>query len=1401
MFTRSKFTFAAILLVYLACSMAATVRADVDRWTALGPNAGEINVLAVNPVTPAILYAGTPGGVFKSENGAGNWDPVNTGLGVGSFVHALAMNPKEPAILYAGASDGLFKSTDAGRQWTDIGVSSAVFSLAINPQEPAILYAGTRQGIFKSANGGIDWTAVSSSGLTGAAVRALAIVPSAATILYAGTDTAGVFKSIDGGAAWTAVNTGLTETKVREIKIFPEQPDSLFVVTGKGNVFKSADAGNNWTAVDAGPFNRTIQGLAMAPPAMLYAATAKTVLRSADQGVTWFPAKTGLTGRFVKTLAVNPVLGTRGVVLYAGTARGGVFQSDDGGHNWDIRSNGLTGTDIRALAIDPVTRTTMYAGTLRGDLFRSTDGGNQWNLVYTTLGYGIVHDIVIDPAAPANVYAAGYKRVLKSNDGGRHWTAFEPGASGIYVQSLAVDNTALFAAAGNHIYKSDDEGNTWTALDTGLSLSGWGIYALAINPGASGEMYLGAYGDGVFKSIDAGNTWTAANTGLTNKNIFALAIDPPATLYAGTFGGAFKSTDSGATWTEASQLAGESVKSLVIAPDSPATLYAGTGSGHLFMSTDAGGSWTAIHDNLSPSSVNALAAVSAPMTIYAGTSLGVFSFGSPINQTPKLTHIGRQFVTLGNTLEFTALAEDADGNHLQFSLYNPPVGASIEPETGVFSFRPLRTGFFSLGVTVSETDGSPINLSAGETFGITVRGPQFPPSFLSARGSRGVGNGQFDAPSGLAVDSANNVYVSDTGNHRIQKFDSRGTFRLAWGISGSGDGEFNSPNYMAIDSEDNVYVADNGNSRIQKFDNTGAFLLKWGGPGTESGAFSARMGGIAVDSADHVYVSDYHNDRVQKFDDNGNFLFELKMHLPPGKRFAGPRGVALDSKDKIYVVAYDLNLIQKYDGEGDFLGDLKNLLSPPSIEAIAIDSLDRVYLTDSANKTVRKSYSNGEFILKWSGPVKDNGRFDAPLGIAVDNSRNIYVSDANAHRVQKFGIAFHRTFDLQTFGIDAAEIRGLDKNLVDVLDPEVFSIFRAANVADIPAEALSALTPRQFAKFGRDALAGLTAAQFRNIPPAVLNALTAKNAGGFLSEVIAELTAEHLNALDISEIHQVLPRHIAKVFTNMDCAKISPEDVQPLLPADWKIDLNSGALTAPPNTKLSYKALRRPADLPDRVKLPELPDLGSLFAVGGCGQEKGLLDDLNSSLAVAGFGAFKFSQRSDGVLAVTGPDGGISLAFIPDVRNLVQAGEDATAGVSVDENGRIIVTTEDKRQFPLIPAPHDLGKLSEIRGIEGNIKLGEGGDVLLSYQDLQSRQASFIPLAVIFDPFIEPAPAGVCMEISFGNVQCDWTSVPPPQQPGPHIFSPFFRKGLREGEEQSRIVYEDGTSQNIYASV
>ena len=150
-------------------------------------------------------------------------------------------------------------------------------------------------------------------------------------------------------------------------------------------------------------------------------------------------------------------------------------------------------------------------------------------------------------------------------------------------------------------------------------------------------------------------------------------------------------------------------------------------------------------------------------------------------------------------------------------------------------------------------------------------------NFILKWGSSGTADGQFLHPHDVAVSRSGYVYVGDYHIPNVQKFDANGNFILKWGSNGTADGEFlqerndEGTEGIDVDSAGNVFVADSGNSRVQKFDANGNFILKWGSNGTADGEFDYPSG-LAVDSHGNVFVSDEGNKNIQEFGGNGEFI-------------------------------------------------------------------------------------------------------------------------------------------------------------------------------------------------------------------------------------------------------------------------------------------------------------------------------------------------------------------------------------------------------------------------------------------------------------------------------------------------------------------------------------------------
>jgi 4-amino-4-deoxy-L-arabinose transferase-like glycosyltransferase/sugar lactone lactonase YvrE len=267
--------------------------------------------------------------------------------------------------------------------------------------------------------------------------------------------------------------------------------------------------------------------------------------------------------------------------------------------------------------------------------------------------------------------------------------------------------------------------------------------------------------------------------------------------------------------------------------------------------------------------------------------------------------------------------------------------------------------------------------------------------FLLQWGKQGSRDGQFEGPRGIAVDAAGNVYVADLGNHRVQKFDAQGEFLLAWGKEGKGKGQFLEPFDLAVDSQGNVYVLDSLRQSVQSFSSEGKFIQS-----LEPGVDFYNPRGIAIDGEDNLYVADTGGNGVIKLSADGRLLAQYG-----GPEFMyQPTDMAVDGGGNIYVVNAGLPIMQKLDRSGRLLKQwgisVANSFDSPHL---AMGPGGELYITDPEQGRVIVYNLEGEPLEAWGERGTGDGQFGKPLGIAVDNKGNIYVTDPYNHRVQKFG--------------------------------------------------------------------------------------------------------------------------------------------------------------------------------------------------------------------------------------------------------------------------------------------------------------------------------------------------------------------------------------------------------------
>lgn len=153
-----------------------------------------------------------------------------------------------------------------------------------------------------------------------------------------------------------------------------------------------------------------------------------------------------------------------------------------------------------------------------------------------------------------------------------------------------------------------------------------------------------------------------------------------------------------------------------------------------------------------------------------------------------------------------------------------------------------------------------------------------------------------DFYSGMAMDPKGNFYLVNQSKNTIQKLDKQGQQISSWGQTGQGDGQFNAPTRIAISKNCHVYVTDTGNNRVQEFDQDGKFITKWGMPGAILPYMFNTPIGITVDNANNVYVVDTKNKRMQKFTGDGTYLDSLDNDY-----FQLSLGIACDAHNNIFV--------------------------------------------------------------------------------------------------------------------------------------------------------------------------------------------------------------------------------------------------------------------------------------------------------------------------------------------------------------------------------------------------------------------------------------------------------------------------------------------------------------------
>lgn len=565
-----------LCLALAALILSAPALAGPGYWTGSGPDGGWIYDIEINPVSPAVVYASSRGGIYRSVDGAVTWQRIENGFGAGSINDVrLTMDLEAPSTLWAVNYGGrLFRTADGGDSWSPTGWSPPaetwLVAMADVPGTSGSLYVMLTSGaLLRSDDGGASFSPTSLS-LPAQPLRTARIHTQASrpdevvvAVAYNGYSAdpathAALYRSTDGGLSF-APTLNLPETSMFEAD-FSRGPGTRAYASAGNYLWRSDDDGASWIQT-AQPAQRVRAHPTLADTVWLGRASAEgttNLRRSTDAGASAVDVSTGLfpNPSYGATAAVSEIVLHPQYPavprVYIAAVDGGLYVSDNDGASFATAHQGLTSVNVRALAVLP----------------NPAFGGTANRRIYA--GYG-------DPFAPA-------MPLYWSVNSGAGWGGRGNGLRALQVRSLAIDPTTVGTTAAGlastviyaggrssaaptlrngGLYKSSDGGASWASIDAGLPTSGAPASAflgtvrqIALDPrscamppvsgpcsaGPLQTLYATSNGhqmlvevDGVqrqqishriIKSTSAGATWMAAESGLPVEYAAPTGVPP-----------------------------------------------------------------------------------------------------------------------------------------------------------------------------------------------------------------------------------------------------------------------------------------------------------------------------------------------------------------------------------------------------------------------------------------------------------------------------------------------------------------------------------------------------------------------------------------------------------------------------------------------------------------------------------------------------------------------------------------------------------------------------------------------------------------------------------------------------------------------------------------------------------
>jgi DNA-binding beta-propeller fold protein YncE len=270
-------------------------------------------------------------------------------------------------------------------------------------------------------------------------------------------------------------------------------------------------------------------------------------------------------------------------------------------------------------------------------------------------------------------------------------------------------------------------------------------------------------------------------------------------------------------------------------------------------------------------------------------------------------------------------------------------------------------------------------------------------------------------PQALAIDPEGQVFVVDTGNHRVLKFDHAGNFVSAIGGFGWSREQFDRPLDITAKTGLDVFIADYNNERIERYDTKLNYISSFYSDAAVSATLQFGFpGGVDISRHGELFICDREHDRILKLNIRGEPDLSFGDFNTGEGQLQLPAKIEISLNDFVYVSDQTANEIVVFDYYGNYLSRFgKEVLNQPNGLTWSADG--KLYIADSGNHRVVVFNKEQQLIFSWGERGEKIGAFNQPLDVAVFKNQ-IYVLDSGNRRIQVFELQEKANSAIKTEG-------------------------------------------------------------------------------------------------------------------------------------------------------------------------------------------------------------------------------------------------------------------------------------------------------------------------------------------------------------------------------------------------